>query len=78
MKMVKLDEKIGDKKLSFWEKTARIRIFEKKIHHPAIFRQKKKHCCQVAARSSLPCALHAAVGPFKLYNSRIKEQLGFS
>jgi hypothetical protein len=30
-KMVKLDKKIGDEKLSFWKKIARIMIFEKKI-----------------------------------------------
>jgi hypothetical protein len=27
--MVKLDEKIGDKKMSFWKKIAKISIFEK-------------------------------------------------
>jgi hypothetical protein len=42
-KMVKLDEKFGDKKLSFKKKIAKIRIFEKKIRQLAIFRQKKKH-----------------------------------
>jgi hypothetical protein len=29
--MVKLDENFGDKKMSFWKKTAKISIFEKKF-----------------------------------------------
>jgi hypothetical protein len=43
MEMVKLDENFGDKKLSFWKKIAKIRIFEKKIRHLAILCKKKKH-----------------------------------
>jgi hypothetical protein len=47
-RMVKLDENFGNKKMSFWKKIAKISVFEKKIHHLAIFRPLKKHWTELS------------------------------